>query len=1184
MQTIAVVLAALTWTGFGADTAQKVFDLPSDAAERTLRSFAAQSGLEVLFLTEVTKNIRTNAVQGALVPKEAIDRMLAGTNLVALENKRTGAFKIQRSSGPNQPGTDPANRDHPESKKKTDHREEPATQMKSRNPKNPFAVLGAWLTLALAAPPAAPGADGVAGDTRQTGAITGRVKNVATGQYLNQARISVRGTTLTVYTDNFGAFRLLNVPPGPAVLEVFYTDLDPAEIPVQVPPGGSIEQAIDLTSIARYGSNAAIKLDPFVVALDRETDAQAIATNEQRFAPNIKNVLATDALGDVLGNSVGEFLKFMPGVAVEYGGPDAISVSVRGISSSMITVASDGVAASNTWHNSSRSVDFRSMSLNDVARIELTKVPTPAMPADSLGGSVNFVSKSAFERSGRQLRFGVSVAGLYPYGDLTLKKTPDAYSDTDKHKVLPNVDFDFTWPVTKTFGIVLTGMHSNIFNEVLQSRQTWTSAGTGANASAASRANPIMTSYYFRGGSRKVERNSLSAKADWRVSQHSVLSLGHTINRTVTEIGAFNFTASTGTNGTPAPATGSAMTWGDSFTQGATGRGSLNLNGGITQHVAQKTDNTNLRYRYDDGRWEIDTRLGRSASVTLLRDNEKGFFQQANIVNRDPVRIDFVGIGDHKPGTIRVVDNTGRVFDWRDLSIYRGNNGTLAAGSLENQFKSANVNVRRRIGALSFPASVQLGGVWQERDYDRRSGNRVWEFRGPDGVSRNTAPIGGYAMQNYRDREFWGFEGVTFPSTKLFYEAYRDNPLLFAQTVAQQYTAVTNLILNSEHIVEKVESAFIQTEASLLEQRLRFVAGVRFEKTTGVGEGALIDPNAVWRRDPSGNFLRDAQGNRIRKPEAGSASSLQEIALTHTERGAVSQRNYQGYYPSAHLTYSVRENLLIRGAYAKTYGRPNFADIIPRTTISQSDLDAEDLADPSIPKGTLNVRNSGLKPWTADNFDLSVEYYAKRGGMISGGIFLKELKDFFGSYARLATEADLATLGLDPAYVGWNLVTKFNAGEARVQGAEINLQHSLEFLGSWGRRFNVFANGTKLELRGSSAADFGSFVPEGANWGLAYAHRRISLNARWNYQGLTRGAPQAAFGPDGYEYDQARTTMDFNAAYQLSSRLSVNLSINNVLNAPRVLLRYGGQTPGHARVYQRDEYGTRVAVGVKGTF
>ena len=59
-----------------------------------------------------------------------------------------------------------------------------------------------------------------------------------------------------------------------------------------------------------------MKLDAFVVAGDRETDSQAIATNEQRFAPNIKNVMATDSLGDILGGSVGEFLKFLPGITM----------------------------------------------------------------------------------------------------------------------------------------------------------------------------------------------------------------------------------------------------------------------------------------------------------------------------------------------------------------------------------------------------------------------------------------------------------------------------------------------------------------------------------------------------------------------------------------------------------------------------------------------------------------------------------------------------------------------------------------------------------------------------------------------------------------------------------------------------------------------------------------------------
>jgi iron complex outermembrane recepter protein len=180
--------------------------------------------------------------------------------------------------------------------------------------------------------------------------------------------------------------------------------------------------------------------------------------------------------------------------------------------------------------------------------------------------------------------------------------------------------------------------------------------------------------------------------------------------------------------------------------------------------------------------------------------------------------------------------------------------------------------------------------------------------------------------------------------------------------------------------------------------------------------------------------------------------------------------------------------------------------------------------------------------------------------------------------------SDLEALELDPAYVGWNLVTRYNAGDAQVKGAEINVQQSLEFLGGWGRRFNIFANGTKLELSGKSAASFGSFVPKSASWGVAFSYKRISMNARWNYLGLTRKAPQAAFGPQGYEYEEARTPMDFNAGYQVSRRFSLNLSINNVFNTPRVYLRYGPETPGYARPYNRTEFGTRLAMGLKGSF
>lgn len=153
-----------------------------------------------------------------------------------------------------------------------------------------------------------------------TGVIAGRVTNAASGNALGKARVSVQGTDLVVLTDDFGGYRLIDVPAGRREVELFYTDLDPQVVTVDVPPGGVVTRDVALTSRTRYGDGAGqvVRMDRFTVGSDRETDARAIATNEQRFAPNLKNVMATDELGDVLGSNVGEFLKFIPGLAMEY--------------------------------------------------------------------------------------------------------------------------------------------------------------------------------------------------------------------------------------------------------------------------------------------------------------------------------------------------------------------------------------------------------------------------------------------------------------------------------------------------------------------------------------------------------------------------------------------------------------------------------------------------------------------------------------------------------------------------------------------------------------------------------------------------------------------------------------------------------------------------------------------------
>lgn len=77
------------------------FDLPAAPAERSLKNFSAQSGLEVLFVTELAADVSTNAVKGEFTAKAAMDRMLAGTPLAASQDARTGAMKIARIADPN---------------------------------------------------------------------------------------------------------------------------------------------------------------------------------------------------------------------------------------------------------------------------------------------------------------------------------------------------------------------------------------------------------------------------------------------------------------------------------------------------------------------------------------------------------------------------------------------------------------------------------------------------------------------------------------------------------------------------------------------------------------------------------------------------------------------------------------------------------------------------------------------------------------------------------------------------------------------------------------------------------------------------------------------------------------------------------------------------------------------------
>ena len=90
------ILLALLWTPATAEEAKISFDIPAGGAIETLKTFSTQSNARLLYSVEAVSHVRTKLVKGIYMPREALAIMLAGTDLVANQNPRDGAFAVSR--------------------------------------------------------------------------------------------------------------------------------------------------------------------------------------------------------------------------------------------------------------------------------------------------------------------------------------------------------------------------------------------------------------------------------------------------------------------------------------------------------------------------------------------------------------------------------------------------------------------------------------------------------------------------------------------------------------------------------------------------------------------------------------------------------------------------------------------------------------------------------------------------------------------------------------------------------------------------------------------------------------------------------------------------------------------------------------------------------------------------------
>ena len=309
---------------------------------------------------------------------------------------------------------------------------------------------------------------------RETGTVEGRVFNEITQRYVERAEITVDGTNIRAFTNFFGEYTLRNVPAGRQRIIAAYTGMQTRDANITVQADQTVVNDFRFSRKIGTDEDAVFEMEEFVVDASNFQSMEELAVNQERHSVNLVNVVSTEAYGIVSQGNVGEFVKYIPGVTIGYGGSntaggtyssgaDANTISIRGYSARETAITIDGMPIANAAPGTlDPAVGLDMMSINNASRVEVIKVPSPDQPNAGIGGTVNLISMSAFEYPKPTLKFRVYLSMNSEQLDI-FSKTPGPMNEPT-YKALPSFNLTYAYPFNDKIGLSLTLSSDNQAN------------------------------------------------------------------------------------------------------------------------------------------------------------------------------------------------------------------------------------------------------------------------------------------------------------------------------------------------------------------------------------------------------------------------------------------------------------------------------------------------------------------------------------------------------------------------------------------------------------------------------------------------------------------------------------------------------------------------------------------------
>jgi len=345
---------------------------------------------------------------------------------------------------------------------------------------------------------------------------------------------------------------------------------------------------------------------------------------------------------------------------------------------------------------------------------------------------------------------------------------------------------------------------------------------------------------------------------------------------------------------------------------------------------------------------------------------------------------------------------------------------------------------------------------------------------------------------------------------------------------------------NDWEVKEKVLALYGMNTSTYGKSRLQY--GIRVERTTD-------DINSL-------TVESDVDGNWV-----GSTANT-------------TSNSYTNVLPSISWRYEFDKSTLVRLAWGMALCRPDYDWMVPSKTIN--DGNGGNIL------GSISTGNPGLKPTTASNYDALFEHFLSSFGVVSAGVFYKDLSNpiYPGSNSIVA----------GGIYNGWTQTMPVNGPKAYVDGIEMAWRQHLTFLpGLWsglGTDMNLTLTHSVATFDPSTGrsgtAALQRTAPVEANFGLTYDLKGFNVRLAatynsamiftYNYQD---GAAGGLSGPNGDTYLYPHTQVDLQASYAWLNGLKVTLNALNLTNS--VFGFYNGSPQYNI---QREFYDRTYSVGL----